>query len=287
MTTPLGLHITNSVNSRIMDSNLAPAVRMPLYNADGSRNTNCWIKPFNPTCIIRGLGTLIAPSVVLTNEHYRYEQGAVANAVALDGTIYTRQVLASKNVGLGNAVDGYKTDLAVSRLDSPLPSDIQPALFMPWDYANYLPNIAVNGLPAVQIDAEQKALIARWYLISTYFNWFDKPTDKPWVPFYEPIIAGDSSHGSFVPILQGSTVRLVLVETHTSAHGGPDVARNIAAIQSAILALGLSETISTADLSAFNVGASTVIPPTPTTPILPNPGPGHDPRPAGSPNPLP
>lgn len=260
--TTVGLHATNQVMPKITDAGAPATGKIKIFNDDGTRNNAAWIKPVDTTPITQGYGTVIHPQMLLSSEHLRVSAGQTIIVTDKSNVQSSRTVIATHDVGVNNDVDQFATDLSIALLDSPLPGGIDYAQILPADWYGKWISFVSGAIPAVCIDHEHKTLVTDWYTSDGKFCWFRKPTIPIRIAYYEPLVAGDSSHGTFIIVNN----RLVMIECNTSPSGGPDVAVNKTKIEAAMGALLPGAALSVVDLSMFTLG--TPLPP-PAPPTLP------------------
>lgn len=126
-----------------------------------TRNTNCWaygldLTPFSPwhttnvqgwpekTC---GAGTVIARDIVLFANHFKVAVGEVMHFVTLDNEVITRTLIDTESL---------ESDIAIGRLDSPLPSSIAHCYVYPADFERYMP--FVYGITAIRMNQMELAM---------------------------------------------------------------------------------------------------------------------------------
>jgi plastocyanin len=205
------------------------------------RNATLWcsgynwtgVSPWNSADANKRAGTLVSPRSFIHAAHYPIAAGTDVRFVAADGTVHTRTVVTSSKVG--------STDIQVANLDSDLPSTIAFYAVLPSTWRMNLPNCHF-GIPTVMFDQEEKALIGGLgsspaghivYGSSLYLTWT------------EPLITGDSGNPVFL-LINGAPV---LVTTHTTVGGGPDLSANVEDINAILAPTGHQLTI--ANLSGF------------------------------------
>lgn len=251
----LAKHVADAIDAAISgrDTSHMPMFSSYTYGVGGTRNANNWaaLAGWDLSCIAvnKPNSLLIASDAVLQAEHYPYT-GTVA-FVAMDGTEYTREIDSWQNIGPANSADAYETDLRVVRLESALPSDIQPALLPPANLTDYLPS-PHYGFPLITSDQEKKTHVADSSSLTAAWLACGYPTDAQRLALFETKITGDSGCNAFLPPLSGDDQLIaVALWTYGGAGSGPCFAGNLTEIQSAITSLGCSGSVTVADLSSF------------------------------------
>lgn len=172
----------------------------------GSYNTNNWAASLDWTGInwnSNKAGTLITSDVVLSAAHF----GAIPNPLIFTdaaGNQYSRNIVSATNIGGG-------TDVRLSKLDSPLPSNIAV-------YALPDPSLVYNDMRgglAVYTEQTRGAYVGCIRpRIDEFFDLDEDPTTDTslWknVGGTFPLVGGDSGHPAFI---LGSSNRMILTCT--------------------------------------------------------------------------
>lgn len=171
-------------------------------------------------------------------EHYPIVVGSVVRFVAMNGTVVNRTLTAALAIG---------DDIVVGVLDSDVPGSI--------GFAKLLPSSATSMLnerfPVMELDQEEKALVADFNGISGTLWTTSNPTSAPRTNFSETLTAGDSGNPGFV-IIHGAPV-IVTTWHYGGAFGaaGPALHLHISGINAAMTTLGGGYQVTTVDLSEF------------------------------------
>ncbi len=232
--------ISQSVDSRLLGKDPASSLRFfqsyPALNVSRitnslTANSDCWAaeldfsceSPWNSVAQNRKSGTLISPIHILLTKHHQN-----STPLPLGSKFYFRnsegQVFERILTGT-NRIDSLPdTDLLVGMLDTPLPSSVSVAKILPPNYRNYLKSGA--GLPALSLDQESKILVSDIKNLhsgggsNVVMVTNKRPVSPIRSPFYEVLVAGDSSNPKF--LLIGDS--LVLLSIHWQAgHEGASI----------------------------------------------------------------
>lgn len=249
----------DAVDNRI--SGLTPAQTVDIYSTqnhgDGiyERNTSVWCSDLDLTCISpwnntggnHRAGVLISPDCIAFAEHYQIHKGDIIRFITSDNTVIERTVVNKQSISPPDSSDGYSTDITIGILDSEVPDSISCCKVLPSNFTDYLPNIN-EGIPALCLDQEEKALITDFYKTNSGKAHFTAPENSR-EDYYEKKIIGDSGNPAFLIINN----ELVLITTWTfgGAGAGPDYSAYINEIESAMANLGSSYGLTQIDLNPY------------------------------------
>src|SRR5690606_31282136 len=145
---------------------LNPDVAKPLLtdlilNTAGTWNPQNWLLRagvrMDCMSLNRPNGTLVAPDLVITAEHYDRNNFLFRSLVT--GDYYYRPSLGKVGIGPPNSQDWFDTDVVVHRIE-PIPAAaIKPCLVAPDDIEDYFPSIGSYWLPGFGGDQEKKGLV--------------------------------------------------------------------------------------------------------------------------------
>ena len=218
----------------------------PIYVRSG----NCWangldltgISPWNSGNSNLWAGTLITPCHIVMANHAYVVTGATIRFITDDGTVVTRTVMNSAQVGA--------TDIRIGVLDSNVPDTITPVKVLPVDFKDW---ISLVGLPVLYFDQEEKALVGEIASISEEICVIRDPLVATRHAFYETVISGDSGN----PVFLVNGCELVLLFCFTSPTSGPVLHDEYrAAVEQVIDDLGVCPPLLTADLSDATFNAT-------------------------------
>lgn len=245
VTGSIARHCADAIDSRIAGKT---AETMPLF-AGGLRSAACWAADLDWTGYCTNVNaTAISRRHVYSVEHISL--GSTAIFKTADDQTVTRTITSTTTVGPGNGTDGYATDIRIGLLDSDLPASIKHYKVPPANLISVkMPGLA-NGIPSVCFDAQRKAHVHEWGLITSIgMGWFYWPTEATRSLFFESIISGDSGSPSFL-IINGEPV-LICAWTFGGGGGGVPIHLHLDAIDAAMTSLGGGYTTTVADLSGF------------------------------------
>jgi hypothetical protein len=223
-----------AIDSRVAGTNPTNAIRIFAIkdhaNTNYIRNTNCWAagidltccSPWNSDLYHKKAGTLISPRHVLFAAHYPVAVGETMHFVDSDNNAILRTLIGTKTHP--DCIPWYP-DLTVGLLNADVPTNtITFTAVLPDDYQNYLG--AGEGIPALCLDQEEKALIADiGYITSTNENnritAFKYPFISDRLLYSEKIISGDSGNPAFL-LLDNNPV-LLTVWSYEGAGWGTSV----------------------------------------------------------------
>ncbi len=234
-----------------------PSVAKPLYTTQDHtsgiyvRNTNCWAADLDLTCIspwnsssgARKAGTLISPRHIAFANHYLISNGSTVRFVTNNGvpdepeTVVDMTLVSSLRVGA--------TDIRIGILNADVPESISFAKILPYPILDYLPHIS-RGIPILQLDQEEKALVADWDWASV-LSTIKVPTNATRLSFYEKAIAGDSGNGWFVV----ADDELILESQFYSATSGPSFSYYKNDIEATMTTLGGGYGLTVKSLAAY------------------------------------
>lgn len=261
--TSLRYALITGVDARI--SGLSATASKPIYSTQDHtagvyvRNTGCWaygvdLTPISPWNSCGGqymAGTLVSPKHVLFATHYQIAAGSTIRFVSTNNTVATRTITGIE------ALPGYTPyypDITLGGLDSDVPAGISFATILPASYTGCMPG-GVSRCPALNLDAEEKALVSDLLRLTTASGWNGAmvqnqvPIDNTRIQFYESQIGGDSGNPTCI-IVNGKLILLTV-----ATFGGPGYGTNIAywkdAINTVMANLGGGYTLTEADLSTF------------------------------------
>lgn len=228
-----------------------------------TRSPTCWAYGLDLTCWPVGNSyqdrqgaTLITDQCVYTTEHFEIPNGTKLYFLDNANTVYERTVANSAHVPSGYAYEG---DDRISILDSPLPTAITPALFLPTNWPVYFPSIFTGAsdeatkprcpIPVIWCDGEHKALVREWYktadVAGVAYNYTSPPTDAHRATFAETGVGGDSN-GAPSLALGGRLVILGPLAEQTTASQG-----RVSAFNAVIDGLGGASHVATVPLNSF------------------------------------
>jgi len=216
--------------------------------------SSSWAYGLNLTAvaIARGAprGVAVTPRHLVSTKHYGWHPwpGQTVRFLTMDNRIISRVVDKIKYLGSENntVID---TDVAVIRLTEDLPGSISPMKLIAKDG---LTDVAQYSCPVLRIDQENKALLVAAY---TYFGTnrtlgFLTPNAtssvvriRPYAPYYEDMITGDSTSSSIIVYRDqfGVTPFLLSQVTYGGAGSGPNHAALASEIQGVIDGFGDTE----------------------------------------------
>lgn len=242
-----------SVDIRIDASNPVPWQKELFSTQDHAkpsyiRNVNGWARTVNLTCASpwntagRNLnaGTLVTPQHILTASHYTMPVGCTVRFIAMSGQVLERKLIADMTI--------RDTDICVGLLESELPPLIKPAMLLPPNAMNFIPNGSL--MPVLTLDQEEKALISNVSNLNAG-GWVS--TMRPFVmpkrdAFYEDKISGDS--GNPVLLVYGDDVIMITHLKFGGSGGGPSYIAYLPEILSTIKALGGNTNVTFFDFAA-------------------------------------
>lgn len=227
--TPIDWNINAATNidTRI-DAKNNPALNKKVYGAMNytlyqqrkfTRNTQCWAYDLDLTCAsafnnrggMQRAGTLITPRHVILAAHFPYTVGDSVYFITKDNQTIRRKVIAELTTDIS-----YYPDIQLVTLDSGVPSNITPCLFLPSNFGTYLKNNG-KGLPSLYFDQDENALVADIQMINSGGSFVQQmPTALNRKVFFEEVITGDSGDPVFL-ILNN---KLVLLNCFTFSSGG-------------------------------------------------------------------
>lgn len=246
--------VVGSVDRRLI-SNRTTEIFSQIGTSQAIFNPSSWISTvdisfasiYNNLSQQRQPLNLINSQFGLAADHYRPAVGSISYFADEAGHVYSRTIVDYRS---------YTLDLAVVKLDSPLPSSIHPAMLLPsyvsdraWAYFN----VVTGDIPVVAFDQENKTLVSKLSSLG------DAATVTTVVPgtnrmaFYEPKIAGDSGHGMFLvygdkPILISHITGGSSDLTPTADANGPAYHWRLTTIKNAMTAMGGDNNLNIFDL---------------------------------------
>ncbi len=256
----LARECSDEIDSRL--SGKTPSVAKPIFStanhsaASYVRNTGCWAADVNLTSVspwnsssgaVFGV-TAISPRHILIQRHVAgyFPNGTSIRFVTVGNVVVTRTLSSQSPL----ASEGYAYDLVIGKLDSDLPGTITPAKVLPASLADYLPSIAAAfPIPALAIDAEEKALVTDLYSLGGSFVSFQPPSNATRLGFFESLISGDSGNPCFL-IINGEAV-LITTWTYGGAGAGPRIHALHSEINAALTSLGGGYQLTDCSLSGF------------------------------------
>lgn len=220
-----------------------------------SRNDNLWLtSSIDVTCIpaITGNettfdGVLIAPDILLQANHAH--TNGMTYFVNRNNQTFSSSIVSGSQVGT--------TDIWISRLNPPLTSSIRPAKILPSSsfYGNnrqildeHLDN---RTIPSVFTNQYKEMFIGSIFRLSGSV-FIVKPTANNLIPWYSPIIGGDSG-ASFFMLINDELVVLGtwFASNFSSLSTGPSVSSYESQINQVIASLGSTSSLSIVNLSKF------------------------------------
>lgn len=237
--------LTASVDSRLIGKSAETDKTLFVgYNTSTpviTRNLSVWIgdvsgitaiSPWNEYTTNTRAGTLLSPDVMVNAAHYlpHLTNGTVVHFITMESELFTRTIVAQTQVGI--------TDLYLSRLSSPLPSNIKFAKVFPASVYTELALLINTGqrIPVLQLNQQEEAIIADWAGEVGGLSGFSYPIDLKRLEFSEEIVQGDS--GNIVACIYGSDLIALTVFTGGGAGDGSSIHANRTAINSAMATLG-------------------------------------------------
>lgn len=198
------------------------------------RNPACWaaafdltgLSPWNGTGANTRAGTLVSPRHIVFAKHYPISTVPGSNDIVFvtaDDVTITRQVVSVAFPG---------GDTAVGLLDSDVPPSIGFFKVLAKGWGKFL--WKTNGLPMLQLDQEEKALVRDMTFISGKKIMHTNALGPLRSPFTETIIGGDSGNAGFL-LIDGEAV---LMLTHYTATSGPFYTQYFNEVDAAMTALG-------------------------------------------------
>lgn len=221
----LSEHITGNFvrrTSGITDINASKQIYLEQdhNNKKYIRNTNCWAKDLDLTCISPWnsygnkfrAGTAITKHHVVYASHYPLPINTIIRFVDKNNEVIERKISKTKQI--------FNTDITIALLDSGLPDSITPASFLPKNWNNYLATtyndfadintgVLVKPVPVICLDYEEKLNINLLTSIVGNKNVACGKAQGNLEAFSEEIITGDSGNPCFMIIRD----RLVLITT--------------------------------------------------------------------------
>lgn len=278
----LGKHIYDDIDARINGVTASDATTKLFSTQDeGSGtyvwNTDFWAYGVDWTPIVawnsysdccppgdaeRRAGVLISPRHVILANHYTIPNGQTVRFIEQDGDIVTRTVSSQAQVG--------STDIKILLLDSDVTAGIGFVKVLPSNYNDYLPSLfptfdpgsatSTVSVPSVNLlggsyiesDSDKQGYLRELsYLSLNYGTSYTTPTIADRLAFFgRNYYTGDSGNPSFLIINDEA----VLISITSSFGGyGPSIADYATEINSVMTTLGGGYSLTTADLSAFNV----------------------------------
>lgn len=207
-----------------------------LYSSGTTRSTTHFAHAVDLTCVSlqtagNWQGTAISPRHIVTANHINPANGTTITFVAADGTNVSRTLSNSSRIG--------STDIQIGLLSSDLPTSIVPARVI----SSAQEATLSTGSPLVFVDQAQKIFIGERNTSAESTNSFvvQQAGTSPRSTFWKSggLVTGDSG-GAIGAIIDG--VYVAMSEMHTANSStqlsGDSIARNYAAINSAMTSLG-------------------------------------------------
>lgn len=208
-----------------------------LYSSGTTRSTTHFAHAVDLTCVSlqtagNWQGTVISPRHIVTANHINPANGTTITFVAADGTNVSRTLSNSSRIG--------STDIQIGLLSSDLPASIVPARV--FSSASQEATVS-TGSPLVFVDQAQKIFVGERNTSVESSNSFviQQAGTSPRSTFWKSggLVTGDSG-GAIGAIIDG--VYVAMSEMHTANSStqlsGDSIARNYAAINSAMTSLG-------------------------------------------------
>lgn len=253
---PIINYLSEQVDERI--NGKTPSVAWPLFNEDGTRNTNCWAANVDTTCITYygdpgdgshdtfciG-GALITPSIVQFVAHCHPSVG-----FAIKFVTNTNEIVSGTITNLVT----LSGDICLALLDAPMPSSITPALYLPSNWATYLPEL-LRQPPIVRIGGlclnqyKQVHVGDLNFVNGSDLVYFAAPIDPTRLSFYIDAITGDSGSPACI-IINGQLV-LVTLWTTGGNGSGTMLSNYIDVINTAISGMGCSDVVTSCNLAGL------------------------------------
>ena len=235
-------------------------------NATITRNPACILSDVDLTGLVvmnswskeagRGGGVLIrldtpdAQDIVILADHYLAPNkiGNQLMFVGQSGTVYTRTIASSKQVG--------STDIRMARLDAPLPADVTPIPVLPDDAAAYLPTQSPYGAACWVTTQGGHVGVGYMDLYGTSASPFFRvssisPYAQCLTTWRRDRANGDSGHPAIAVARIGGVPTAILIGLWQTVNGGPTPAGRSTAINATLSALGCTGKLLPADLSGY------------------------------------
>lgn len=239
---------SSEVDSRIQGKTASQVI---MWRTDTEYRTDSWAHGLNLTAVtlVRGgpRGVAVTPRHILYTKHYGYhaQPGQAVKFLTMDNRIISRVVDQVKYLGSPNNTILDK-DVAVVRLREDLPGSISPMKIIA---PEALPDVAQQTCPVLRINQSNKALLVASYKYKSnqLSMGFLQPTAnsslpkiRPYAPYYEDMIMGDSSSPSILIYRDGFGVTPFLMNqvTYGGTGVGPSHTALASEIQSVILSFG-------------------------------------------------
>lgn len=216
-TTRLGIHPSDYIDNRIAGLTANDSTKLIYSTQDHAtptyvRSSTCWGADLDLTCVSPWnsgnahlwAGTAITPRHIVLANHAFVVNGSTVRFITSAGTVVTRTLSSSMQVG--------STDIRIGLLDSDLPSTITPAKLLPDNWSDW---ITAYRTAVCYTDQEEKLLVYDLSLLTSTTVTLTAPIDTQRLAFYELPISGDSGNPVFI-IIRGETVLLGTFYTPSS-----------------------------------------------------------------------
>lgn len=220
---------TLKVFSTEVDTGTPSYVRSTTLWAYNSLLDMSGISPYNSESAGQKAGVLLTPNIIWMANHFLINPTHTIRFVSPSGAYYDRTIVSAVQIG--------GSDIEIGKLDSPLPSDIQPVKLLPADYASH---INIIGLPVAYTDQHENLFVGDISSLSLGGSgapnsvFIESPGESQRLIFYTQWMGGDSGDPAFL-IYNNQVVVIGLGHFPDQAEF---ITPNLSGVQAAITSLG-------------------------------------------------
>jgi hypothetical protein len=246
----LGAHTTTSTDSLLSGED----VNLFSSTSPFTRNLRCWaatldwtgVSPTNSLDPLRRGGTLVSPRHVVWANHFNIPNGTSLTFVDNSNQTVIRTV--------SNSLQVANSDIRVGVLNEDVSGSISFYSVLPASWRNYLVTVLSTSLPLIAITQQKKVICREMFNIISngeiLAHGIAQKTDRS--AYTAPLVVGDSGQPLFMLINN----ELILLGSHYTSTGIPQLTHYIDEINAAMTTLGGGYQLTTVDLSAFTNFAS-------------------------------